>query len=72
LGHTVLSLADVYGLETGDVIKLDEHVGSDISIRVGNYVRFKAKPGTVEGRLAGEITEVVQVEASDEPEGGEN
>lgn len=72
LGHTVLSLADVYRLEVGDVIKLDEHVGSDISIRVGNHVRFKAKPGTVDGRLASEITEVIHLEASDEPEGGEN
>jgi len=72
LGHTILSLADVYGLEAGDVIKLDELVDSEMNVRVGNYVRFKAKPGTVDGKLAGEITEIVHVEASDEPEGGEN
>jgi len=72
LGHTILSLGDVYGLEAGDVIKLDELVDSEINVRVGNYVRFKAKPGTVDGKLAGEITEIVHVEASDEPEGGEN
>jgi flagellar motor switch protein FliM len=73
LGHTVLSLADVYGLETGDVIKLDDSVGSDIGVRVGNYVRFKAKPGTVDGRLAAEVTEIVHnVEESVETEGGGN
>jgi flagellar motor switch protein FliM len=72
LGHTILSLVDVYGLEAGDVIKLDEASDSDINVRVGNRIRFKAKPGTVEGRLAGEVTEVINVEASDEPEGGEN
>jgi flagellar motor switch protein FliM len=59
LGHTVLSLADVYGLEPGDVVRLDETVGSDIEVRVGNYVRFKAKPGTMEGRLAAEVTTVI-------------
>jgi flagellar motor switch protein FliM len=72
LGHTVLSLADVYGLDVGDVIKLDELVDSNMDVRVGNYVRFKAKPGTVDGRLAGEVTEVVHVDMSDAPEGGEN
>lgn len=72
LGHTILSLADVYGLEAGDVIKLDGRVDRDIGIRVGNHVRFKAKPGTVDGRLAGEITEVINVEMPDVPEGGEN
>jgi flagellar motor switch protein FliM len=72
LGHTILSLADVYGLSAGDVIRLDELVDSAMDVRVGNYVRFKAKPGTVDGKLAGEVTEVVRVEASDEPEGGEH
>jgi len=72
LGHTILSLADVYGLEAGDVIKLDEKFESVMDVRVGNYVRFKAKPGTVEGRLAGEITEVIHGESPSEPEGGEN
>ena len=51
---------------------LDEDVGSNVNVRVGNHVRFKVKPGTVEGRFAGEVTEIVRVEASEEPEGGEN
>ena len=72
LGHTVLSLADVYGLQTGDVIKLDETLGNPVDVRVGNYVRFKARPGTMNGRLAAEVTEVVQVEEPLEAEGGRN
>jgi flagellar motor switch protein FliM len=73
LGHTLLSLADVYDLEEGDVIKLDESVGSDVEVRVGNYVRFKAKPGTMEGRLAAEVTQVVSsAENPGEAEGGGN
>jgi flagellar motor switch protein FliM len=72
LGHTVVSVADVYGLQTGDVIKLDETMNSPIDIRVGNYVRFKATPGPVNGRLAAEVTEVVQVDESLDAEGGKN
>jgi flagellar motor switch protein FliM len=72
LGHTVLSLGDVYELEAGDVIKLDELVGSEIDVRVGNYVRFRGKPGTVDGRLAAEVTEIVNGEESGETEGRGN
>ncbi|MDR3231597.1 MAG: flagellar motor switch protein FliM [Synergistaceae bacterium] len=75
LGHTVLSLADVYSLDVGDVIRLDEEVGSDVDVRVGNYVRFRAKPGTVDGRLAAEVTGKVDVDPMEEPaepEGGKN
>jgi flagellar motor switch protein FliM len=67
LGHTILSLADVYDLAEGNVIRLDEELGSDVEVRVGNYIRFKAKPGTVAGRLAAEVTQVVS--RADEPEG---
>ena len=71
LGHTVLSLADVYALEPGDVIKLDETRESDISVRVGNHVRFKARPGTRDGRLAAELTQVMAEARMEEAEGGE-
>ena len=71
LGHTVLSLADVYALQPGDVIKLDETRDSDISVRVGNQVRFKARPGTRDGRLAAELTQVMAEAAQEEAEGGD-
>lgn len=69
LGHTILSLADVYELEEGDVIKLDETVDSDVDVRVGNYIRFKAKPGTVNGALAVEVTEVLNVDSNADTSG---
>ena len=59
LGHTVLSLADVYALQPGDVIKLDELKDSHIDVRVGNQVRFKARPGTLNGHMAVELTKVL-------------
>ena len=70
LGHTILSLADVHALEAGDVIKLDETKDSEVAIRVGNQVRFMARPGTVEGRLAAELTQVFS-EPEQNAEGGE-
>lgn len=69
LGHTVLSLADVYALQAGDVIKLDETKDSDVSVRVGNQVRFMAKPGTVDGRLAVELTQVLRQDDQPAEEG---
>jgi flagellar motor switch protein FliM len=75
LGHTVLSLADICSIEVGDVVRLDSQVGDDVDIRVGNYVRFRAKPGTVEGRLAAEVTGKVAADVvgeSAEAGGGTN
>lgn len=66
LGHTVLSLADVYALQEGDVIKLDETKDSDISIRVGNQIRFMARPGTLNNHLAVELTKVFGLGKSDQ------
>ncbi|MBQ7558847.1 MAG: FliM/FliN family flagellar motor switch protein, partial [Synergistaceae bacterium] len=46
----------------GDVIKLDELKNSEIDVRVGNQVRFKARPGTVNGHMAVELTKVLTQE----------
>ncbi len=59
LGHTVLSLNEVYNLEVGDVIRLDERKDSEIDVRVGNQVRFKARPGTLNGHMAVELTKII-------------
>jgi len=65
LGHTILSLGDVYGLQEGDVLKLDEKIVDPILIRVGNHVRFKAKPGIHDKKVAAEVLEVLCEEDSD-------
>ncbi len=67
LGHTVLSLSDVYALQAGDVIRLDELKDSDIDVRVGNQIRFKAKPGTMRGHMAVELTQVLTQEMPEIP-----
>ena len=65
LGHTILSLADVYALQVGDVIKLDELKDSHIDVRVGNQIRFKARPGTLNGHMAVELTKVLTQDMPD-------
>ncbi|MBQ7220081.1 MAG: flagellar motor switch protein FliM [Synergistaceae bacterium] len=71
LGHTVLSLSDVYALQVGDVIKLDELKDSEIDVRVGNQIRFKARPGTLNGHMAVELTKVLSQDMPTiEPEDG--
>ncbi|MCL2767331.1 MAG: flagellar motor switch protein FliM [Synergistaceae bacterium] len=65
LGHTILSLGDVYGLQEGDVLKLDEKIEDPIMVRVGNHVRFKAKPGIHDKKIAAEVLEVLNDEDLD-------
>ena len=62
LGHTILSLGDVYGLQEGNVLKLDEKIDDPILIRVGNQIRFKAKPGIHDKKVAAEVLEVLDEE----------
>ncbi|MBQ6969212.1 MAG: flagellar motor switch protein FliM [Synergistaceae bacterium] len=72
LGHTVLSLADVYALQLGDVIKLDEMKDAEIDVRVGNQIRFKARPGTLNGHMAVELTKVLTNELPEIQKGEES
>lgn len=71
LGHTVLSLNDVYALQPGDVIKLDELKDSEIDVRVGNQIRFKARPGTLNGHMAVELVKVLSQDMPMLPAGEE-
>jgi len=70
LGHTILSVADVMQLQVGDVIRLDEHVDAEIGVRVGNMVKYAAKPGTTNGNYAAEVARVLSDEEILESEGG--
>jgi len=59
LGHTVLNVSDVMQLRAGDVIKLDETLEAPLGVRIGNLVKFRALPGSVNGRYAAEISEII-------------
>jgi flagellar motor switch protein FliM len=66
LGHTILSLGDVYGLQEGDVLKRDEKIEDPVLVRVGNHIRFKAKPGIHGKKVAAEVLQILSSEESDD------
>lgn len=45
LGKTVVTLRDLLEVKKGDFIKLNSKVNSQLKIRVGNRIKFTAKPG---------------------------
>ncbi|HQH79171.1 MAG TPA: FliM/FliN family flagellar motor switch protein, partial [Synergistaceae bacterium] len=59
LGHSVLSLQDVLGLQVGDVIRLDGTAKDPIGVRVGNRVKFLASPGKIKGAFGAKIVKVL-------------
>jgi flagellar motor switch protein FliM len=62
VGKTTIMVNDFVSLQKGDVLKLDSYVNSDLEIRVGNLHKFYAKPGTVRGRYAFQISTLVEKE----------
>ncbi|WP_010269545.1 flagellar motor switch protein FliM [Paenibacillus senegalensis] len=59
LGHSQLSVEEFLSLAPGDVITLDSLVGDQLAIRIGGKVKFLGNPGTLKGKAAVQITEVV-------------
>ena len=59
LGHSVLSLQDVLGLQVGDVIRLDGTTKDPIGVRVGNRVKFLASPGKIKGSFGAKVVKVL-------------
>jgi flagellar motor switch protein FliM len=68
LGESALSVSEFLGLATGDVITLNKTVGEGLHVKVGDKLKFIGSPGTVKGKAAVQITEIVSegVEEYDE------
>lgn len=62
LGKALINLDEFSELQSGDVIRLDRKMDSDLDVLVGNVVKFKAKPGTKDKRAAIKITDVLNLE----------
>jgi flagellar motor switch protein FliM len=56
IGKASITLQDFLQLQTGDVIPLDSHIGSDLRVMTGNIVRFYGKPGLSRGKNALQLT----------------
>ena len=59
LGCTHMSLQEWMGLEVGDVVRLDTGVEDPLCLRVEHSPKFWAKPGTVNHKMAAQITDII-------------
>ncbi|GAB2721975.1 flagellar motor switch protein FliM [Paenibacillus thermoaerophilus] len=68
LGTSYITIQDFLGLGPGDVISLDKPLGEGLQIRVGGKLKYLGSPGTVKGKLAVQITDIISegVEEHDE------
>ena len=68
LGHAEISLQDLLNLASGDVIPLDKPTNEGLHIKVGDKLKFIGIPGTVRGKLAVKIAEIVNEGAEEDVE----
>lgn len=62
IGKTTVMVSDFVNLQKGDVLKLDSYVNSDLEIKIGNLLKFYAKPGTIRGKYAFQISTFIESE----------
>ena len=62
IGKTNIMVNEFVNLQKGDVFKLDSYVNSDLEIRIGDLLKFYAKPGTVRGKYAFQISTLIERE----------
>lgn len=66
LGHSQISVREFLNLAIGDVIPLTKQVNEGLEIRVGEKLKFIGSPGTVKGKMAVQIAEIVNEGAEEE------
>jgi flagellar motor switch protein FliM len=59
LGMSQISVREFLGLTAGDVISLNKPVDDPLQIRIGERLKYVGAPGTLRGKLAVQITDVV-------------
>lgn len=60
LGSSAISVQEFLHLGIGDVIKLDQDIDQNITIKVGDGRRYLGQPGVSRGRIAVQVTEVLE------------
>lgn len=60
LGNSQIAVQELLELAIGDVITLNQSVRDPLLIRVGEAVKFSGQPGLSRGRVAIQITEVLE------------
>ena len=62
LGRSQVSVNDFLSLQSGDIIRLDTKVDSEMDVFVGNIRKFKALPGSSKDNYAIRVTSVIREE----------
>lgn len=62
LGKCQVSVNDFVHLQQGDIIRLDNHVNTEMHVYVGNIDKFTALPGTSKDKYAVRVTSVIREE----------
>jgi len=62
LGRTTISVHDFLMLQQGDVLTLNTNVNGKIEVMVGDMLKFYAKPGARNKKMAVKITDIVREE----------
>jgi flagellar motor switch protein FliM len=59
LGTSQITVREFLGLTAGDVISLNKPAGDPLHIRIGEKLKYYGTPGTIRGKMAVQITEIV-------------
>ncbi|GAX90533.1 flagellar motor switch protein FliM [Effusibacillus lacus] len=60
LGTSTITIGEFLQLTVGDVIKLDQDIKQKVQIKVGNKPKYRGQPGVSRGRIAVQVTEVLE------------
>ncbi|MED1784799.1 flagellar motor switch protein FliM [Brevibacillus fortis] len=60
MGTATITVGDFMQLQKGDVIQLDQSIDNKLKIKVGDHLKFLGQPGTLKGRVAVQIDEVIE------------
>lgn len=61
-GKSNIMVRDFVNLQKGDIIRLDKKVDDELDILVGDINKFRAQPGTHDGKNAAKITSILRKE----------
>ena len=62
LGRSTISLNDFINIQRGDIIKLNTKTSDELSVFVGNIMKFKALPGSSSDAYAVKISQIIREE----------
>ncbi|WP_019119126.1 flagellar motor switch protein FliM [Brevibacillus massiliensis] len=60
IGTATITVGELLHLNKGDVIQLDQSIDQKLNVLVGSTVKFRGQAGTLKGRIAVQIDEVVE------------